>query len=154
MAKAVTGGSVDLSSYAKKVDVDAALGKKADMTVVGPKADKKYVDAELLKKVDVATPVVTGISVQGGNLVLTYSTGATEKIALPAGSVPGTTPGGSTTPLTVPLSLTVGHVDTWATGAAQLGRESVIPMKWGADVTRFKIHVQHINPHTLSLIHI
>jgi len=135
VAKAATGGSVDLSSYARKSDLE-------------PKADKKYVDAELLKKADVATPVVTGISVQGGSLVLTYSTGATEKIVLPAGSAPGTTPGGSTEPLTVPLSLTVGHVDTWATGAAQLGRESVLPMKWGADVTRFKIHIQHINPRT------
>lgn len=48
----------------------------------------------------------------------------------------------------IPLSLTAGQHDITATGAWLTGRTLVVPMKWGAVVKRFRIHVRNVNPRT------
>lgn len=48
----------------------------------------------------------------------------------------------------VPLSLTAGQGDILSSGADLTGRKLVVPMLWGSQVTRFRVHMRNINPRT------
>lgn len=110
--------------------------------------ERNYVKKSELPPPPTVPVSVVSVSVVNNRLKLTFSDNSIQYVNLPVVDGSGQDSGPSQSSKIVPLSLTVGQQDTIATGKYLTGRSLMIPMNWGAEVTRFKIHMRNINPRT------